>query len=59
MAHLESMLERVLADQELKKPKMSNAKIGRWLGWMQAVVALRVPDLMLEDMKKINERNKG
>lgn len=57
IVHLQSMLDRVEEDQLRKKPEMSAAKIGRWLGWMQAVVALRTP-FTLEDMKKINMRNR-
>jgi hypothetical protein len=32
---------------------MSDAKLGRWLGWMQCAV-VATTDLELEDMKELN-----
>lgn len=49
--HLEGMLERVEKDSNI-----SEAKMGRWLGWMQAVlVAMSPKEFTLEDMKALNK----
>lgn len=51
--HLEKMI------LEMEKNEMSESKMGRWLGWMQAsAVALLHPAVSLEDMKEINRRHK-
>ena len=48
----------MLSEMESKPEKFSPAKMGRWLGWMQAaVVAQSCGDISLEDMKQINMRN--
>lgn len=49
--HLVSMRERIT-------PEFSQAKIGRWLGWAQAMVVAANVGLTLEDMKRINESHK-
>lgn len=49
--HLESMLERALRD-----PEMDEAKLGRWLGWMQAILVVHSPkEFTLDDMKELNK----
>lgn len=50
--HLHDMYERVIHAEE----PMSEAKIGRWLGWIQACVVAAGIGLSLEDMKEINMR---
>lgn len=47
LEHLEYMMDRMFEG-------MSDAKRGRWLGWMQAVVVAQTV-LNLDDMKRINE----
>lgn len=49
LIHLEEMLTKMRATD------MSKAKMGRWLGWMQAAV-VAATDLSLEDMKNINRK---
>jgi hypothetical protein len=49
--HLEGMLRRM---EEM--PEASEAKFGRWLGWMQCAVVIMTP-ATLENMKQINVRN--
>lgn len=49
--HLEDMLRRM----ETMTDK-SDAKLGRWLGWMQCAIVMMTP-ATLEDMKKINIKN--
>jgi hypothetical protein len=53
--HLREMLQRVEAnDNPQGEQGFSEAKVGRWLGWMQAaVVAMRFAGL--EQMKEINK----
>lgn len=52
LEHLESMLARVEKDKS-----MSDAKVGRWLGWMQAVVCLFSPaNFSLSHFKELNKR---
>lgn len=46
--HLQKMLATML------EGNMSEAKVGRWLGWMQAAVVAADIGLTLEDMKQIN-----
>ena len=48
--HLQLMLSRMQVNE------MSEAKIGRWLGWMQAAVVAADIGLGLEDMKEINKK---
>lgn len=50
--HLWDMYQRVLQAD----PPMSDAKIGRWLGWIQAAVVAAQIGLSLNDMKDINKR---
>lgn len=40
-----------------EEEEFSEAKLGRWLGWMQAAVVAAQVGLTLEDMKQINKRN--
>ncbi|QIG74001.1 hypothetical protein PP935_gp226 [Rhizobium phage RHph_N34] len=49
--HLEDMLRRME-----KMGDKSEAKLGRWLGWMQCAVVVMTP-ASLDDMKVINVRN--
>ncbi|QIG68160.1 hypothetical protein EVB55_225 [Rhizobium phage RHph_Y68] len=49
--HLEDMLRRMESMTE-----KSDAKIGRWLGWMQCAVVV-MTDATLDDMEEINIRN--
>lgn len=52
--HLEDMLERAMNDDD-----MDDAKMGRWLGWMQAVLVMNSPKMFtLDDMKEINRQCK-
>lgn len=46
--HLQGMVERARAGE------FSDAKLGRWLGWMQCAVVAAGIGLTLEDMKRIN-----
>ena len=51
-------LVQMLHEMESKPEKFSPAKMGRWLGWMQAaVVAQSCGAISLEDMKQINKNN--
>jgi hypothetical protein len=50
--HLEDMLRRVEAAPE----NFSEAKLGRWLGWVQCAVVGGAFGT-LDDMKTINKRN--
>ncbi len=49
--HLADMWERIRAD-----PNMSEAKLGRWLGWAQAAVVGSGLGPTLDDMKAINKK---
>jgi len=52
--HLLSMYERA------QEGNFSPAKLGRWLGWMQACVVINsMGDISFEDMKRINLSHKG
>lgn len=54
VAHLESMLERVLKD-----PTMDDGKVGTWLGWMQCVVCSHSPkEYSMSYFRKLNRRIK-
>lgn len=58
--YLEDMLNRIIADQclEPKHRQYSKSKIGRHLGWAQAVVYLNSPmDLNLDTFMEINKRH--
>lgn len=46
--HLQDMVERAQVGE------FSDAKLGRWLGWMQCAVVAAGIGLTLEDMKQIN-----
>lgn len=46
--HLQDMVERAQSGE------FSEAKLGRWLGWMQCAVVAADIGLTLEDMKQIN-----
>lgn len=49
--HLEEMLERVLTGKD-----MDDAKLGRYLGWMQAILVVHSPrEFSLDDMKELNK----
>lgn len=48
--HLESMLVKMSTEE------MSEGKMGRWLGWMQAAVVCNCGELTLEHMKEINRK---
>lgn len=52
--HLMDMLRNVISEPDA----FSEAKLGRWLGWMQACVYGMCENVTLDDMKEINERNK-
>jgi hypothetical protein len=53
--HLEDMLRRAELAASGQGEPMSEGKMGRWLGWMQAsVVAMAEGALRLEHMKNIN-----
>ena len=55
--HLEDMYKKIVEDQAKKQPEFSAAKIGRWLGWAQAVVCMYSPlGLKLDDFKEINRK---
>lgn len=47
--HLHDMYERLTDD-------MSDAKLGRWLGWAQCAVVAMDIGFTLEDMKAINQK---
>lgn len=49
--HLQDMVERAQAGE------FSEAKLGRWLGWMQCAVVAAGIGLTLEDMKEINRHH--
>jgi hypothetical protein len=51
--HLQDMVERAQAGE------FSDAKLGRWLGWMQCAVVAAEIGLTLDDMKSINKRHAG
>lgn len=51
-AHLLDMQARIHADTT-----MSEAKLGRWLGWAQASVVAADIGLTLDDMKQLNQRH--
>jgi len=51
--HLLDMYNRVHSGEI----EFSEAKLGRWLGWMQAAVVAAGIGLTLEDMKAINKAN--
>lgn len=46
--HLQDMIERAEVEE------FSEAKMGRWLGWMQCAVVAAGLGLTLDDMKEIN-----
>lgn len=46
--HLQDMVERAQVGE------FSEAKLGRWLGWMQCAVVAAGIGLTLDDMKQIN-----
>ena len=46
--HLQDMVERAQAEG------FSEAKLGRWLGWMQCAVVAADLGITLDDMKQIN-----
>ena len=48
--HLQEMVEQA------QNGEFSDAKLGRWLGWMQCSVVAAGIGLSLEDMKSINRR---
>ena len=50
MKHLMDMHVRA------QSPEMSEGKLNRWLGWMQAAV-VSWGDLTLDDMKEINRKH--
>jgi len=50
--HLWDMYQRVINEPEA----FSEAKLGRWLGWIQCAVVAADVGLTLEDMKDINTR---
>lgn len=50
-AHLFSMVQRAA----LAEPRFSDAKTGRWLGYMQGVIVTR-GYATLEEMKELNRR---
>lgn len=49
--HLQDMYDRVIASPA----DFSEAKLGRWLGWMQAAVVAAGVGLSLDTMKAINQ----
>lgn len=49
--HIQHMLERATAEN------LSEAKLGRWLGWAQGVVVAAAIGITLEDMKELNKRH--
>jgi len=54
--NLESMLDRVMSNPA----EFSEAKLGRWLGWMQACVVINsCGGITLEDMKSLNRKFSG
>lgn len=55
--HLQDMMERAQAAMNTPGMEFSDAKLGRWLGWMQAAVVAAGIGLTLEDMKEINRRH--
>ncbi len=48
--HLQEMFDK------MKSGEMSEGKLGRWLGWMQAAVVAAQIGITLEDMKNINKQ---
>lgn len=52
--HLQDMVERVEAAMSMPGMEFSEAKLGRWLGWMQGAVVAAQVGLSLDDMKAIN-----
>jgi len=48
--HLYDMLNK------MQEGEMSEGKLGRWLGWMQAAVVAANIGVTLNDMKEINRR---
>lgn len=48
--HLCEMVEKMHITE------MSEGKLGRWLGWLQAAVVATCDDITLEHMKDINKR---
>jgi hypothetical protein len=52
--HLQDMVERAEAAMRMPGMEFSDAKLGRWLGWMQCAVVAAAIGLTLEDMKEIN-----
>lgn len=44
---------------QMEQGAMSDTKMCRWLGWMQACVYCMGENITLEDLKEINRRNAG
>lgn len=51
LAHMRTMEAR------LRNANVSEGKLGRWLGWMQAALVAADVGVTLEDVKMINMRN--
>lgn len=49
-AHILEMRDRIFAEN------MSDAKMDRWLGWMQCAIVTWSPDISVEDIKEINRK---
>lgn len=54
--HAEDMLARI-EEAEETGDRFSEAKLGRWLGWVQAAAVAAGVGMTLEDMKEINKSN--
>lgn len=57
--HLQDMMDRAAAAMAMPGAEFSEAKLGRWLGWMQCAVVAAEIGPTLEDMKQINKRWAG
>lgn len=57
--HLQDMVERVEIALSRDATAFSEAKLGRWLGWMQCAVVAAQVGLSLDDMKSINRFHGG
>lgn len=57
--HLQDMVERAEAAMNAPGLEFSEAKLGRWLGWMQCAVVAAGIGLTLEDMKELNREHAG
>ena len=54
--HLENMLDRIMSAEQTRHP-YSSAKLGRHLGWAQAIlVVYSTKGYTFEDMKQLNAR---